>query len=207
MLHIIPGHSIDLHRTLADSMFELRHEVFVNRLGWKLDCDAGRELDQFDHDFAHHLVVTNPRHQAVASCRLLPTNHPHLLGDVFPYLAADGKPPVNALIWEATRLAVDHRPERLAGCENPCGLLLVGIMEYALQLGLTHLVSVSDIRVERILRRAGWNLTRLGEPFKIEGFDVMGEITEVSEASLERVRQRCGFSGSVLNNHTERRAA
>jgi acyl homoserine lactone synthase len=207
MLHIIAGDCIDQHKELADSMFELRYEVFVKRLGWQLDCPEGAELDQFDHDFAQHLIVTNPREQAVASCRLLPTDQPHLLGDVFPFLAANGAPPRDALIWEATRLAVDHRPDRLEGCTNPTGELLAGIMEYALSLGLSHLVSVSDARVERILRRCGWNLTRLGEPTRMDGVDVIGEITEVSEESLRRVRERCGITGPVLPANFSRRAA
>lgn len=207
MLHIIAGDKIDQHKALAESMFELRYEVFVKRLGWQLDCREGAELDQFDHAFAQHLIVTNPRDQAVASCRLLPTDKPHLLGDVFPFLAADGAPPRSALIWEATRLAVDHRPDRLEGCTNPTGELLAGIMEYALSLGLTHLVSVSDARVERILRRCGWDLTRLGAPHKMDGVDVMGEITEVSEEALRCVRDRCGITGSVLPADFSRRAA
>ncbi len=208
MLHVIPGDRIGDHRQLAESMFELRYSVFVERLGWKLDCRPGREVDQFDHPGAIHLVVSNPRRQAVASCRMLPTTAPNLLCDIFPYLARDGRPPVDSRIWEASRLAVDTRPDRLEGCDNVCGELLAGIMEFACHLGLSHLVSVSDRRVERILKRAGWQLARLGEPHRMDGFDVMGEITEVSTEALERVRNRCNVTDSLVPHLEDiRRAA
>lgn len=207
MLHIIAGDCIDQHQELVQSMFELRYEVFIKRMGWQLDCQEGAELDQFDHEHAKHMIIANSRNQAVAYCRMLPTDKPHLLGDVFPYLDANNSPPKGPLIWEVTRLAVDYRPERLEGCTNPTGEMLAGMVEYALSQGLSHLVSVSDVRVERILKRSGWNLTRLGSAYKMDGFDVVGEIQEVSEEALARIRERCGITGSVLPTNISRRAA
>jgi acyl homoserine lactone synthase len=102
------------------------------------------------------------------------------------------------LIWEASRLVVDHRKDRLAGCGNVGGILLSGIMEYACRIGLTHLVSVSDARTERLLKGAGWHLNRLGEPHLFEGCRIVGEITEISVGALARIRTRYGISGSVL---------
>ena len=33
---------------LLDQMYRLRHRVFIERLGWKLDTDGIKEIDQFD---------------------------------------------------------------------------------------------------------------------------------------------------------------
>ena len=199
MISIVYGNDGTRDRELLESMFRLRHAVFIDRLGWDLPCEPGRESDQFDGEEAVYIIIRNPwSGEAVASCRLLPTTSPNLLCDLFPFLEANGTPPRDPRIWEASRLAVDHRREKLSGCGNVCGTLLSGIMEFALRAGLTHLVSVSDIRVERILRASGWQLTRLGEPHHMEGFAVMGEITEVSATALARIRRRCGVARMVV---------
>ncbi|MSO68837.1 MAG: GNAT family N-acetyltransferase [Alphaproteobacteria bacterium] len=76
---------------IFDSMFELRHEVFVKRLGWPLKATDGREIDQFDHDDTHYLVLPNTAGDVVASCRMTMTTRPNLLSDVFP-IWSSGRP-------------------------------------------------------------------------------------------------------------------
>ena len=164
-------------------MHRLRHYVFVERLGWDVPNVGGLERDQFDHEQTYYLLFQrNIAGDVVASCRFLPTSGPNLLCDVFPGLV-ERELPHDYRVWEASRLAIDHRRERVAsvgGCRRGAGNLFCGIMEFALAMELTALVSVSDQRLERVLSLAGWNLARMGQPRSFGDCTVAGEHTEVS---------------------------
>ena len=202
-----------------ESMFRLRYEVFVQRLGWILECRDGMEMDQFDNELAVYLVLRNNENEVLASARLLPMSGPTLLGDVFPFLIEGIEIPSTPDIWEVTRVAVDHRKTRIDSvrrCGSVAGTLFCAIFEFALAMGLTHLVSVSDTRMERILVRKGWRIERLGSVHHLDGIDAVGEITEVNEDALAHMQDTNGIDGSVLNrpfavpspvNVPERRAA
>ena len=89
-------------------MFAARKQVFIDQLKWDLPVLDGRfELDQFDTPDARYLILLDPddlRHRA--SARLLPTTAPHLLGDIYPHLCADG-PPTGTRMWEISRFCLD----------------------------------------------------------------------------------------------------
>jgi len=187
------------------AMFKFRQEIFVDRLGWELNTDQEGEKDQFDHDAAIFLVLENMRGQVVASARMLPTYAPSLLADVFPALA-NGKPPRDPRVWEVTRLAVDHRKERLddvpglTAKEIP-GALWCCLMEFGLAVGAHHLISVSDRRIEVLMKRAGWSLQRLGPVLDDSSGKIVGECSKVSSMALEKLQKTCCVSGSVLDQN------
>jgi acyl homoserine lactone synthase len=45
--------------------------------------------------------------------------------------------------------------------------MFAGIIEWSMANGYTEIVTVTDLRFERILARVGWPLRRIGEPKKI----------------------------------------
>jgi len=201
MFKAITRENAHLHTDTITSMFELRHDVFIKRLGWDLDGHEGQERDQFDHEDAVYLVLENDKKQVIASARLLPTTSPNLLGDIFPELTHPLLPPVSETIWEVTRVVVDHRKERLAcsNIKNVSGALWCGLAEFGLAMNLSHFVSVSDLRLERILHRVGWNLRRLGDPIKIDGVGVAGEVFNLSHELLGNLRRKNAITGPVFN--------
>lgn len=202
-----------------ESMFRLRFDVFVRRLGWNLECHDGMEMDQFDNEFAVYLILRNDENEVLASARLLPMSGPTLLGDVFPFLIEGVEIPETPDIWEVTRVAVNHHKTQIdtvRRCSSVAGTLFCAIFEFALAMGLTHLVSVSDTRMERILVRKGWRIERLGSVHHLDGIDAVGEISEVNDDALAHMQETNGIDGSVLNrpfvvprpvNVPERRAA
>ncbi len=192
------------------SFFELRHEVFNNRLGWNLPVEDGREHDQFDNSDAVYITIKNDFNHVVAGARLLPTSVPNLLSDVFPFLV-EGEVPRSPAIYEVTRVAVDHRRERLTplfriantmGVSKPnvAGMLFSAIFEFGIKANLTNLVSVSCTRMERILKRSGWNIRRLGQVHRINEIDVVGEDSDVTMANLMSIRSKARIVGPILSD-------
>jgi acyl-homoserine lactone synthase len=75
------------------SMYAARKEVFIDLLKWDLPVLDGRfELDQFDDQHAHYLIIADRDGAHLGSARILPTTRPHILDTLFPELAPDGPP-------------------------------------------------------------------------------------------------------------------
>lgn len=173
-------------------MHRLRHRVFLDELKWPLGpirSEAGMEYDQFDVPEAHYIVRLNDAGEVDACCRLLPTEGPYLLKDVFPDLVESGVPPQRPDIWEVSRFAADNR----TAPRNIVGQLVTAMLEVGLRHGLEHFVSVSDIRIEPLLRRAGWPPRRLGLTRATTTDTVAAEIFEVSQRALDEVRSKSGI--------------
>ncbi|MFN3628091.1 MAG: acyl-homoserine-lactone synthase [Parvibaculum sp.] len=181
-------------------MHQLRRSVFSERLGWNVNVINGLELDQFDLPEAHYLVHYAPGGRVNACTRLLPTTGPYLLADVFPLLV-EGEIPRAHDIWESTRFCADQA----TAPANIAAILMAGMLEFGQFLGLRAYVSVSDIRMEPIMRRAGWNPVRLGATVETGTDTAAAEWLEVSPEYLARVRRRAGATGSVIANLGELR--
>jgi len=195
-LHIPPENHRTRRNELA-SMHRLRHRIFIDHLKWPLDpiqSVNGMEYDQFDLPTAHYITRLNDTGEVDACCRLLPTEGPYLLADVFPHLIESGTPPHAPDIWEVSRFAADDS----TAPRNIVGQLVAAMLEVGLAHHLRHYVSVSDIRIEPLLRRAGWNPRRLGAT-ALTGTDIAaGEIYEVSPQALAAVRLRSRVPGPLL---------
>jgi acyl homoserine lactone synthase len=200
LLHIISKENAHLHWDALASMHQLRRAVFSERLGWSVTVVNGLELDQFDLPEAHYLVHYAADGRVNACTRLLPTTGPYLLADVFPELV-DGEMPRAHDIWESTRFCADQA----TAPGNIAAVLMAGMLEFGLFTGLRGYVSVSDIRMEPIMRRAGWNPVRLGRTTETGTDTAAAEWLEVSPEYLARVRKRAGATGSVIANLAELR--
>lgn len=87
MIHVITSANRHLYEPELLTHFRLRHEVYVVERNWKeLDHADGLERDQFDNQDATYIMAID-NGEIVGGSRLIPTTNPHLLSEVFPYLA------------------------------------------------------------------------------------------------------------------------
>lgn len=101
---------------------------------------------------------------------------------------------------ESSRFCVDTSLE--AGREGHLHLatltMFAGIIEWSMVNGYSEIVTATDLRFERILKRAGWPMTRLGKPVAIGNTMAVAGSLRADYASFERVRPagyRSSFSG------------
>ena len=69
-------------------------------------------------------------------------------------------------IWESSRFCVDTKNVAATaenGLREATFLLFAAMIEWGQQRDLQAIATVTDLRMERILRRAGWHLDRLGD--------------------------------------------
>src|SRR5262245_47681479 len=139
-IHIITPANRGLYENVIEQSFRLRYDIFVRELGWSaLQRADGRDVDAYDQpDTVYILAIDGDR--VVGGERLCPTTRPHLLSDVFPYLAHVKGVPAGPDVWECSRYFVIK--ERRSG-RTDCRLL-AALQEFGLQEGVSQLSVVVE---------------------------------------------------------------
>lgn len=201
MMHLItPDRFGDFPDELAE-MHRLRFRVFKDRLEWNVQATGDQEIDEFDALSPIYLLQRDGGGQVRGCVRLLPTTGPTMLRDKFPVLLDDHPAPAHANVWESSRFALDvpaDAPKGSGGLAKATYELFAGMIEFGLSRGLSEIVTVTDIRVERILRRASWPLERLAEPTQLGNTMAVVGYLDVSPTSLGRVKSAGGLKGPIL---------
>jgi acyl homoserine lactone synthase len=182
-------------------MHRLRYRVFKERLDWGVQAKDGMELDGFDALQPIYLLQRELGGPIQGCGRLLPSTGPTMLRDVFPSLLGGRPAPASPAIWESSRFALDLPPtfaKTAGGLAIATYELFVGMIEFGLSRCLTDIVTVTDARIERILRRASWPLRRLGTPALIGGTLAIEGYLEISSEALASVRRTGGVRTPVL---------
>jgi acyl homoserine lactone synthase len=176
-------------------MHKLRARVFDDRLGWDVSVTNGREIDGFDDLHPDYLIRTNEQGVATGCVRMLPTTGGNMLRDVFPVLAGDAGVPASPRLWESSRFCVDHAlvGERQGGLRAATFEMFAAMIEYGLYRGAESIVTVTDLRMEKILARAGWPLRRLADPVQIGVTKAVAGFLDIDLAALASVRNRGGL--------------
>jgi acyl homoserine lactone synthase len=184
---------VEIHR--------LRHRVFKKRLGWDVQVSGDMEIDEFDALHPAYLIQRAHDNRVQGCVRLLPSTGPTMLRDTFPVLLDGAPAPTSPAIWESSRFALDLHPDApkaTHGLATATYELFAGMIEFGLSRQLSEIVTVTDARMERILRRAGWSLRRIGTPRALGTTLAVAGYLEVSIESLARVRAAGGLQGPVL---------
>ena len=185
-MKFITGSFKDLQPQLMTQVARYRHKVFVEKLGWQLQCEDALEYDQFDRDDTLYVVVQGDHGDIVGTARLLPTSQPYLLGEVFPQLLHGLPPPCSDEVWEISRLAaVDFNAKFTSPTKSSASPIMVGLLNASLACAGAHgakkLVSVSPVGIERLLYRAGFVMHRMGAPVVVNGAPIMACMMSVPE--------------------------
>ncbi len=184
-----------------EGMFRLRYETFRVRLGWDVETtDDGLEIDQFDGDNSNYILARSAEGAIDACWRLLPTLGPNMLRDVFPQLLAGQPVPAAADVWELSRFAL--ATDRLAAAElagnyqlsfGPMSVALITeAARFAKEHGIVRYVTVTTAAIERMLKKQGLHIHRLGPPLKIGNVLTLACFIEIDEISLRAVGLRGG---------------
>jgi acyl homoserine lactone synthase len=182
-------------------MHRLRHRVFKERLDWEVQISGNTEVDEFDALHPAYLIQRASDDRVQGCVRLLPSTGPTMLRNTFPILLDGASIPASSTIWESSRFALDlhaNAPKAAHGLATATYELFAGMIEFGLSRRLTEIVTVTDARMERILRRAGWPLRRIGKPRALGSTLAVAGYLEVSVESLARIRSAAGLQGPVL---------
>lgn len=175
---------------LVDAQHRLRAKIFSERLGWEVDVKDGREFDRFDRLRPTYILAVLEGGKVAGCARLLPAIGPTMLAGVFPSLLPDGRLHAHPAMVESSRFCVDTNlaEGRGDGWIHAATLtMFAGIIEWCIVNLYTEIITVTDLRFERILARAGWPLDRLGEPRRIGATMAVAGTLPVNTETFERL--------------------
>lgn len=181
-------------------MHALRCRIFKERLDWEVETAAGMEVDSFDALQPIYLLLRGITGVVSGCVRLLPSSGPNMLRDTFPVLLDGQTAPSAPDIWESSRFALEraHIEQGAQAVARSTYELFAGMVEFGLSRRLSSIVTVTDIRMERILRRTQWPLNRIGQPRPIGKTNAVAGHLEISRGALERLRTGGDLRGPVL---------
>lgn len=198
MIHIVTPENQHRYREEMEQAYHLRHRVFVEEMKWTdLAKDDGREIDQFDNEYAVHMLYVD-KGKVLGYQRMLPSTRPHLLSDVMPHLCEDERP-VGAHIWEWTRYCVEpaHR-ERGRTLSPVANALLSGIVEWGLESGIsTIIIEMNPLWLLRLVQ-LHFRTIPLGLPQRIGDQDVVAVTASFDRRTLVRLQEMRGDTRRVL---------
>ena len=178
-------------------MFEQRKSVFVDQLGWGLRTQAGEERDDFDLPGTLYLLAKRAVHgPLLASARLLPTDQPHLMSEVF-HGVCHRPPPTGVNVWEASRFCASplifNRRTRLELLWE----IITGIMEASLLFGKDRITFTANRALLPLTLRCGWETTLLGPTYRDGMDEVTAVLAHVTPAGLRQQRHCFGLHRPV----------
>lgn len=200
MMLLIEPHYRNAFSSQILEMHRLRCRVFQERLQWAVEIRDGLELDRFDQCDPVYLLNLDSAGEVQGCVRLLPTLGPNMLRDTFSTLLNGSACPAADNIWESSRFALDLRGSATSGRTlSPATTeMFAGMIEFGLSRSLVSIVTVTDVRIERILRRAGWPLRRLSEPTILGNTNALVGYLDISWQALANVRSAGAITGPVL---------
>jgi N-acyl-L-homoserine lactone synthetase len=123
-----------------------------------------------------------------------------MLAEVFPSLLPEGRLHAHPAMVESSRFCVDTSlaEGRGDGSIHEATLtMFAGIIEWCLVNEYSEIVTVTDLRFERILSRAAWPLHRLGEPRRIGATTAIAGTLPVDAETFERLCPS-GYSSDLI---------
>ncbi|MFY9641430.1 MAG: acyl-homoserine-lactone synthase [Rhodomicrobium sp.] len=198
MIYIVSGNDAERYPSLMKQVYRLRHEVFVNEMGWKdLYSPDGLERDQFDRPDAVHFICVRDG-KVVGYQRGLPTVKPHLLSDVFPELC-EGPVPRGLDTYELSRhcVAPGYREGR-RGVSSVGSELMVGGVEWGLACGANK--AVTEVETIWVLRwlQLKFLIRPLGYATQIGDQLIVALLMEFNRSTLQVIREYRKHSAPVV---------
>jgi acyl homoserine lactone synthase len=201
MIRIVNGVNRNRYPAEINAMHRLRKTVFHDLLGWDVSVRGDWEIDHYDQANPLYVLSYNDNGHLRGALRLLPTLGPNMLDDTFPILLGDRNAIRSASIWESSRFCIDPQISQDRGNNQvtiAAAELMCGVGELGLASGLSHIVTVTDVFLERMFKRMGCPGQRIAAPHRIGSVQAVAVAWEVTHALLDRMKEVAAINDSVL---------
>ncbi|MDI2461080.1 DTW domain-containing protein [Pseudomonas aeruginosa] len=108
-----------------------------------------------------------PEAQVFGCWRILDTTGPYMLKNTFPELLHGKEAPCSPHIWELSRFAINSGQKGSLGFSDCTLEAMRALARYSLQNDIQTLVTVTTVGVEKMMIRAGLDVSRFGPHLKI----------------------------------------
>jgi acyl-homoserine lactone synthase len=198
MILVERGSAVATDCAQLGAMFRARKEVFVDLLKWDVPVLEGQyEIDGYDDEHAHYVIVTDLAGAHLGSARLLKTTGPHILANLFPMLC-NGELPRGPQVLEITRFCLDRHQNSLQRRATR-NQLVSALVAFALERDIRTYTGVAEISWLQQILAFGWDCRPLGAP---QHFDCgwLGALAiEINPDTPARLHQNSIWSPEMLS--------
>lgn len=170
------------------AMHQMRARAFRERRGWDVSVLGGMEIDGFDAIEPHYMLLRAEDGVLCGCWRLLPTDGPYMLKDVFAELLGGQPAPNDPQVWELSRFVMEGDGASGFGFSADTLQSIHEVVRFGQQHGIAQYVTVTTTAVERLLRQAGLVLRRFAPPRQV-GVEMAVALAVDVAASLQALRQ------------------
>jgi len=194
--HVVTSENLSHYTEEWEQYLRWRHTIYVEEKKWRPARADGRELDQFDTPDATYILGIEDG-EIVTAARLIPTDKPHLVSEVFPHMCEVAGLPRRPDWAEWTRTYVlPHR--RTAGRRGILTQICCAVMEYCLDEGIRYAGGIQETYFLPQWKMLNWRVKPLGLPQLVDQEWCVVAYLECSEMALENARKVLGTSRSLL---------
>ncbi|RQH09124.1 acyl-homoserine-lactone synthase [Paraburkholderia dinghuensis] len=161
------GLSQEFDKNEIYGMYRLRARVFCDRMGWDIPTIDGMEIDGYDALGPHYMLIQDPSRRVLGCWRTMPTDGPNMLRDTFGQLLQGSSAPAGPHIWELSRFAIESNNDQAFGFADLTTQAIRTAIAFADRMGISRYVTVTTTSMERMLRRTGMEVSRIGQPQRI----------------------------------------
>lgn len=167
------------HGELFANLLRARRQSFIAQNRWDLPEDEGMEFDQYDTPQSRWVAI-HDRTDILAGIRLTPTTakcgiYSYMIRDAQLGLLRDTIPqdllyddaPVEAHVWESSRVFVNHTVP-MAIRRKVHGALIGEMTRSARELGATRLIGIISATWPRWGKRCNLDIMGIGRPMEFE---------------------------------------
>lgn len=189
MIYIVTRENRRMFHTALTQMHQQRKALFIDQMGWRLDPCGDLEIDCFDTEDALYLIEIGDDGQVLQSARLISSERPHLLSDVFAELCSAGAPRDTAT-FEASRFCPAPATPKGAARQRLLFRMIGAIMETSLLFGIERVTFVASAALAPLALAAGWEVERLGPNVRWGRERLCAMAAAITPEGLARVRAR-----------------
>jgi acyl-homoserine lactone synthase len=186
-------------RAQLDDMFQLRHRILVERLGWSdMAKPDGRERDQYDTENATYFLTFGTNGEVTGCSRLNPSTGPNLTMHTFGDKATFQNIPFGPDVMEYSRFCVDIENFDADGCNAIKADQITSIVDYCARRGVGSLIAFTLTHTMPQYVAAGAEVRPLGLPVDMDGTSFVSAQLVLSPQSLAQCLKLFGLAESPL---------
>ena len=202
MITLIQQYSQNFFQEEMDAFYKRRYKVFKEKLGWNIETQGNKDIDQYDLQEAMYLIYKDEKEGVCGGIRLLPTTGSYMLRDTFSHLFDKSfQFPCHPLIWESSRFFFDKpmgKNDKMGTSRQGTIELLIAMMEFIISFSPYGLITVTDTRVEALCLRVGLTCRRISEPQKIDDMKVVCLYIEADMEKLRNIKAKHSIDRSLV---------
>lgn len=199
MIDIITKQNRPFFRSELEEMHRMRYRVAVEEWGWDIpDIPNGYDKDQFDRDDTVYVLGYDDNGRVKGCGRIVRTDRPHLLSEIFPHQCEFAGVPSAENIFEFSRFIIDgdglSQHEKLQLSLK----ISLAVTEYCFDQNASHLtfLAYKETYTKGVVL---WKSRPLGLPRYYEDDDAtyVAGIGEVSASAIKRISRFARVKGRV----------